>query len=33
LERLGKLSLDDTQQNAIDQAMTDLLGAPTFSEP
>lgn len=33
LERLGKVSLDDTQQNAIDLAMTEHLGAPSFTDP
>jgi len=33
LERLGKASLDDTQQSAIDLAMTEQLGAPSFSDP
>lgn len=32
LERLGKATLDDTQQSAIDLAMTKHLGAPSFSE-
>lgn len=32
LERLGKASLDDTQQSAIDLAMTKHLGAPSFNE-
>jgi len=32
LEHLGKLSLEDTKQNAIDQAMTEHLGAPSFTE-
>jgi len=30
LERLGKAALDDTQQRAIDLAMTEHLGAPSF---
>jgi adenine-specific DNA-methyltransferase len=30
LERLGKASLDDTRQTAIDLAMTEHLGAPSF---
>lgn len=32
LERLGKASLDDTQQRAIDLAITQYIGAPSFSE-
>ena len=31
LERLGKASLEDTQQSAIDLAMTEHLGAPSFT--
>jgi hypothetical protein len=33
LERFGKASLDDTQQSAIDLAMSEHFGAPSFSEP
>jgi adenine-specific DNA-methyltransferase len=32
LERLGKARLDDSQQSAIDLAMTEHLGAPSFNE-
>jgi hypothetical protein len=32
LERFGKASLDDTQQTAIDLAMTEHLGAPSFTD-
>jgi adenine-specific DNA-methyltransferase len=32
LERLGKATLDDTQQSAIDLAMTKHLGAPSFTD-
>lgn len=32
LERLGKATLDDSQQSAIDLAMTEHLGAPSFTD-
>jgi adenine-specific DNA-methyltransferase len=32
LERLGKATLDDTRQSAIDLAMTEHFGAPSFTE-
>ena len=33
LERIGRATMDDTQQNSIDLAMTEHLGAPLFSQP
>jgi adenine-specific DNA-methyltransferase len=31
LDQLGKAALDDSDQSAIDLAMTKLLGAPSFA--